>query len=129
MARGGKRPGAGRRPGQANKLTARQKRTLTDIARDHTEDAMQVLVDIMSDVKAPAAARASAANSVIDRGWGKPAQSHEHTGAGGGPIQTMDVSGLTDEQLAALYAAIGGPADVEGGYEGFGRTGDDEAGG
>lgn len=89
MARGGKRPGAGRRPGQANKLTAEKKRTLTEIARDHTEEAMAVLVGIMNDRKAPAAARASAANSVIDRGWGKPAQSMELTGSEGGPIEAV----------------------------------------
>lgn len=46
----------------------------------------------------------------------------EHTGAGGGPIQTMDLSKLTDEQLAALEpvlsALAGGPGGVAGSGQG-----------
>ncbi len=69
MARGGKRPGAGRKPGSSTKINARQRRTLTEIARDHTEQALGVLTSIMCDTDAPAAARATAANSLLDRGW------------------------------------------------------------
>lgn len=34
-------------------------------------------------------------------------QQHEHTGKNGGPIQTVDLSKATDEQLAALEAIFG----------------------
>jgi hypothetical protein len=63
-------------------------KTPTDIrslARSHTETAINVLVGIMSQSEAPQAARVSAANSILDRGWGKPAQ--PLTGEDEGPIQ------------------------------------------
>jgi hypothetical protein len=43
-------------------------------ARRFTKQAMDVLVGIMSNPKSPAASRILAANSLIDRGWGKAAQ-------------------------------------------------------
>ena len=109
MARGGKRPGAGRRPGSSTKINAQQKRTLTEIARDHTEQAIGVLTSIMSDTDAPAAARATAANSVLDRGWGRPTQDHRHGGPTGGAIPTIDVTklkGMTDQELETLERAL-----------------------
>lgn len=53
----------------------------------------------------------------------------QHTGRNGGPIQTMDVTNLTDEQLAALYAALGGDPDVSGRDEAPGSGGNREADG
>ncbi|MEE8203528.1 MAG: hypothetical protein V3R74_07195, partial [Alphaproteobacteria bacterium] len=50
-----------------------------------TEKAVKVLVGIMSQSKAPAAARVAAANALLDRGWGKAAQSH--TEGDGGPVR------------------------------------------
>lgn len=52
-------------------------RALTDIrslARKHTEAALKTLVGIMNQKSAPPAARVAAANSLIDRGWGKATQ-------------------------------------------------------
>jgi hypothetical protein len=49
-------------------------RDLRDLAREHTPDAIATLVTVMNDAKAPHAARVSAANSLIDRGYGKPTQ-------------------------------------------------------
>jgi hypothetical protein len=43
-------------------------------ARGHTEKALTTLVKIMEDEEAPPTARVTAANSILDRGWGKPAQ-------------------------------------------------------
>ena len=37
----------------------------------------------------------------------KSASKHEHTGKGGGPITSIDLSNATDEQLAALEAIFG----------------------
>ncbi|MGY3074799.1 uncharacterized protein (UPF0147 family) [Bradyrhizobium sp. LM6.10] len=56
---------------------ALKQRTLTEIkslARTHTAVAMKTLVQIMRDKKAPAHARVSAANAILDRGWGKALQ-------------------------------------------------------
>ncbi|WP_247436874.1 hypothetical protein [Bradyrhizobium sp. 44] len=56
---------------------ALKERTLTEIkslARTHTPVAMKTLVQIMRDKEAPAHARVSAANAILDRGWGKALQ-------------------------------------------------------
>lgn len=52
-------------------------RSLTEIrslARSHTRTALNVLVGIMRSKDATAAARVSAANTILDRGWGKAPQ-------------------------------------------------------
>ena len=43
-------------------------------AREHTESAIRVLALLMNDEEKPATVRVTAANSLLDRGWGKPAQ-------------------------------------------------------
>ena len=56
-------------------------RTITEIrslARSHTRTALNVLVGIMRSKDATAAARVSAANAILDRGWGKAAQAIEN---------------------------------------------------
>jgi hypothetical protein len=45
-----------------------------DLARSVTKEAVATLLDIMTDAKAPAAARVAAAVAVLDRGWGRPPQ-------------------------------------------------------
>jgi hypothetical protein len=60
-------------------------RTLTEIrslARSHTRTAINVLVGIMRSKDATAAARVSAANAILDRGWGKSTQTLEGTEKG-----------------------------------------------
>jgi len=56
---------------------ALKQRTITEIkslARTHTGLAVKTLVQIMRDKDAPAYARVTAANAILDRGWGKPMQ-------------------------------------------------------
>ncbi len=64
---------------------AKAKADIRSLARSQTEKAIKVLVGIMSQSKAPAAARVAAANALLDRGWGKAAQSH--TDEDGGPVR------------------------------------------
>jgi hypothetical protein len=55
-------------------------KTITEIrslARSHTRTAVNVLIGIMRSKDATAAARVSAANAVLDRGWGKATQPME----------------------------------------------------
>jgi hypothetical protein len=55
-------------------------KTLTEIrslARSHTRTALNVLVDVMRNTKAPPPARIAAANAILDRGWGKATQAIE----------------------------------------------------
>jgi hypothetical protein len=69
MARGGKRDGAGRPKGAPNKATA----DIRDAAQEYTEMALQVLVSVAQKGDSEAA-RVAAANSILDRGHGKPKQ-------------------------------------------------------
>jgi hypothetical protein len=50
---------------------------IRSLARSHTKTALNVLVGIMRSKDATAAARVSAANAVLDRGWGKATQGIE----------------------------------------------------
>ena len=49
------------------------------LAKQWTTDSINTLADIMRDVAAPPNARVAAANSLLDRGWGKAAQTVEAT--------------------------------------------------
>jgi hypothetical protein len=56
-------------------------KTLTEIrslARSHTRTALNILVQVMRNKDATPAARVSAANAVLDRGWGKAIQAIEN---------------------------------------------------
>jgi hypothetical protein len=60
-------------------------RTLVEIrslARSHTRTAIRVLVGIMRCKDATPAARVSAANAILDRGWGRATQPLENGGDG-----------------------------------------------
>jgi len=57
-------------PGGRPKADAR----VRDLAQAQTENAIAALVRVLEDKKAPAASRVSAAVALLDRGWGKPAQ-------------------------------------------------------
>ena len=75
--RGGKRPGAGRPKGVRNKVTVAQLdgvQTLTELAREMTEAALSVLESIMNSPDVTPTARVAAANALLDRAWGRPAQ-------------------------------------------------------
>lgn len=57
------------------------------LARGHTVGAIKVLAGIMNEKKAPRAARVAAANSLLDRGWGKAATILEN--GDDGPLQIL----------------------------------------
>lgn len=69
MPLGGVREGAGRKPGSVSAATL----AIRELAKEHSERAMQVLVDIMRGDDMPAAARISAAKEVLERAHGKSA--------------------------------------------------------
>lgn len=85
MAKGGARPGAGRKPGSKNKATVGQLEAISDLAREHTETAINALAQIATAGESEAA-RVSAATAILDRGYGKPKQMNEHSGKDGGDI-------------------------------------------
>lgn len=45
---------------------------IRSLARNHSRTALATLIGIMRQKNAPPAARVAAANSILDRGWGKP---------------------------------------------------------
>ena len=57
-------------PGGRPKVVAE----IRELAREHTGEAVETLVSIMTNPKAAPAARVSAANALLDRGYGKPPQ-------------------------------------------------------
>jgi hypothetical protein len=62
---------------RVHRIWKQMPRSITEIrslARSHTRTALNVLVGVMRNTKAPAPARIAAANSILDRGWGKATQ-------------------------------------------------------
>jgi hypothetical protein len=60
-------------------------KSLTEIrslARSHSRTALNVLVGVMRSKDATAAARVSAANAILDRGWGKAPQAIQNSDDG-----------------------------------------------
>jgi hypothetical protein len=107
MPRGGLRstsfkPGKGG-PGRPKKKAEEKaafiaKKAIADIkaaAKEHSIEALQALTDVLGNVKAPAAARVSAATAILDRGWGKP-----HVTIGGDPENPLAFKDVTGEVSA-----------------------------
>jgi hypothetical protein len=81
------------KPGQSGNPGGRPKgvEEVQRLAREHTPTALQALVKIATAGRSEPA-RVMAANSLLDRGWGKPVQPTELSGKGGGPIEIADVT-------------------------------------
>jgi Family of unknown function (DUF5681) len=96
--------GRGFRPGQSGNPTGRGRATLElrDVARTYTEEAVRTLVTIMRSDRSPAAARVAAAQAVLDRAWGRAVQALEHSGPEGSALLPVNLTVLTDVQLAQL---------------------------
>jgi hypothetical protein len=76
--------------------------TVTVLARTYTNEAMNVLAQIMRDDKAPSAARASSAQALLDRGWGKA------------PIQIdLNIKAKFDDFLRDVGASVKARAERE----------------
>jgi hypothetical protein len=88
--RGGARPGAGRKKGAVSQA----KRDLAAMAKDHAEEALEVLVSVAKNPRASSAARVSAATAILDRGFGRPRQAVD---LGGG------LTVATPKSLADFY--------------------------
>lgn len=107
MPKGGKRPNAGRKKGQRNNGT-QEVRDLIDSNVD-LKQMVVTLRDIAINLAAPSAARAVAANSLLDRRFGKAPQAI--TGANGGPLAIVGALGtMSEDQIAELIAQLGGDA-------------------
>lgn len=74
-------------PGGRPKAVLSDGRNLTEVAREHTRQAVETLAEVMLDASSPPAARIAAASSLLDRGWGRPAQAVAFTAV---PAPAMD---------------------------------------
>lgn len=90
-------------PGGRPRVTA----DVLSLARDLTPDAMKTLGAIMRDAEAPPAARVAAANSIIDRAYGKAAQTINAN------VSRVDPNSLSDAELAAVITEGRGANAVE----------------
>lgn len=70
MARGGARPGAGRKPGIRNRVT----KDIKELAQSYGEDAIRRLAILASDDSIAPAAQVAAIKELLDRGYGKATQ-------------------------------------------------------
>lgn len=91
--RGGARPGSGRPKGRKSAKTLE----IEAAAREYRDDALKALAHVMAESENDSA-RVSAANSLLDRGFGKPRQAVEHTGEAGGPIDIAVTHEVIDPQ-------------------------------
>src|SRR6266404_6292667 len=78
-----------------------------ELARAHTLEAVQTLVDVMRDMEAPPASRVRASECLLDRAWGKP----ETTATIRLPKDVRDLT--TAEILARLSDTRPGEADED----------------
>lgn len=70
--RGGKRPGAGRKPGSPNRATILEKKAIAELAKEIAPEALEALARVMRDPDQTGSAVVAAANSILDRAYGKP---------------------------------------------------------
>ena len=68
---GGRRKGAGRPADFPNKATKEQGARLSELAKSYTDIAFSTLVEVAMSGSSDTA-RIAAANSILDRGYGKP---------------------------------------------------------
>ena len=85
-------------PGGRPKVLAK----MQELARQHAPEALETLVQIMASSKSPPAARISAANAILDRGFGKPVPIVSE-------LTPADVRTLSDEELTAIIRRHLGP--------------------
>ena len=95
-------PGSSPNPGGRPKIIE----DIRDLAREHTETAINALVHIAESGKQESA-RVAAASALLDRGWGKPTQPL----SGDDAMPPIGVSGtavaaLTPEERTQLVASI-----------------------
>ena len=64
----------GRPKGSKNKVTKRIGKTLSSLAREYAIEAVETIVTVMQDPATAPRAKITAANILLDRGFGKPAQ-------------------------------------------------------
>lgn len=99
---GGKRHGAGRKVGSKNQMTSEHRKTLSELARTYSDDAIKALHEIASKGSSESA-RVSAAIAILDRAYGKPTP---HIESSENDIDGINVSDVSDVEFARRLAWI-----------------------
>src|SRR4051795_13539841 len=94
-------PGTSGNPGGRPKEVAHVK----ELARQHTADAIATLAAIMSNSKEPAAARARAAEVLLNRAWGTPERTASINVTNEPTTERLIQIILGDPELAAIIGA------------------------
>lgn len=108
MPKGGKREGAGRKLGSPNKATAAREAEV----KASGKTPLQYMLDVMRDEAADKSRRDDMAKAAAPYVHPKLANM-QHTGRNGGPIQSVDLTKLSGDQLDQLES-IFGPLAVPG---------------
>jgi hypothetical protein len=95
------KPGQSGNPGGRPRVVG----ALRDLAREHTQAALDALLSIMRDEAAPSAARVAAAVHVLDRGYGRPTQHVE--------AAVRAACDLSDQELLAIIAGAASEVETE----------------
>jgi hypothetical protein len=92
-------------------------RTISELARGHTLEALETLVSVMQAKTGASSDRNMAAKLILEFGWGKPKQSVEIGGPDGGPVRTEHANGLGNLSLDELrqLEALRGKLDTAAG--------------
>jgi hypothetical protein len=94
------------KPGQSGNPSGRPKsdKTIRDLAKVHTEDALKTLAEIVNNPKSSDTARVQACNAILDRGWGKAPQYTENVNVGVDYLSYLDMLAkeTTEEELKSV---------------------------
>lgn len=101
---GGAREGAGRPPGRANTATQVMKATLSEMAREHTEAALETVLTVMRE-GATDAIRLAAANIILDRGYGRATAAVEVTANASNLLTLDEAQSRTQRAVLAILEA------------------------
>lgn len=109
----------GFKPGQSGNPGGRPKAlvSLVELARSQTEASILTLIAIRDKENAPEGARVSAAQALLDRGWGKAPQVIEAVVAHSHAVNTAFLDSLPrdkQEELSEFLAGLLGNAATNG---------------
>src|SRR4051812_31290292 len=76
------------------------------LARAHTKEAIETLVEIMADKDARESARVAAAACILDRGWGRAPQTINLPNEGGAIRNGLNLAALSDTDLETVGAIL-----------------------
>jgi hypothetical protein len=96
------------KPGQSGNPSGRPKsdKTIRDLAKIHTEDALKTLSEIVKNPKASDTARVQACNALLDRGWGKAPQYSENVNVGVSYLDYLEKLAREDEEIKEVNYSV-----------------------